>query len=111
MSFFIPESVAAEGADAAAAGGSFEPFIMLAIFAAVFYFLIWRPQSKRNKEHKSLIENLGKGDEVCTSGGVVGKIVKVDEGFVGIEVANNVQLTVQKQAITSVLPKGTLKSI
>ncbi|MEZ5525610.1 MAG: preprotein translocase subunit YajC [Pseudomonadales bacterium] len=110
MSFLIPEAVAAEGAEAAA-GGSFEPFIMLAIFAAVFYFLIWRPQSKRNKEHKNLIENLGKGDEVCTSGGVVGKIVKVDEGFVGIEVADNVELTVQKQAIVSVLPKGTLKSI
>ena len=73
MSFFIPEAMAAEGADAA--GGSFEPIIMLVIFAAVFYFLIWRPQSKRNKEHKGLIKNLSKGDEVCTSGGVVGKAV------------------------------------
>jgi len=110
MSFFISEAVAAEGAEAAA-GGSFEPFIMLAIFAAVFYFLIWRPQSKRNKEHKGLLENLGKGDEVSTSGGLVGKIVKLDEGFVVMEVANNVELTVQKQAVLNVLPKGTLKSL
>jgi preprotein translocase subunit YajC len=109
MSFFIPEAMAAEGAEVA--GTSFEPFIMLAIFAAVFYFLIWRPQSKRNKEHKSLIENLGKGDEVSTSGGLVGKITKVEENFVVMEVANNVELTVQKQAVLNVLPKGTLSSM
>ncbi len=110
MSFFISEAVAQDGVEAAA-GGSFEPFIMLAIFAAVFYFLIWRPQSKRNKEHKGLLENLSKGDEVSTSGGLVGKIVKVEEGFVVMEVANNIELTVQKQAVLNVLPKGTLKSI
>lgn len=109
MSFFIPEAMAAEGAEAA--GTSFEPFIMLAIFAAVFYFLIWRPQSKRNKEHKSLIANLGKGDEVSTSGGLVGKITKVEENFVVMEVAENIELTVQKGAVLNVLPKGTLKSM
>lgn len=110
MSFFISEAVAQEAGEAAA-GGSFEPFIMLAIFVAVFYFLIWRPQSKRNKEHKGLLENLSKGDEVSTSGGLVGKITKVDEGFAVIEVADNIELTIQKQAVVNVLPKGTLKSI
>jgi len=109
MSFFISEAMAAEGAESAA--GSFEPFIMLAIFAAVFYFLIWRPQSKRNKEHKGLLENLSKGDEVSTSGGLVGKITKVEEGFVVMEVSNNIELMVQKQAVLNVLPKGTLKSM
>lgn len=111
MSFLIPEAVAQEAGAAAATGGSFEPFIMLAIFVAVFYFLIWRPQSKRNKEHKNLLENLGKGDEVSTSGGLVGKITKVDEGFVAMEIADNIEVTVQKQAVLNVLPKGTLKSI
>lgn len=110
MSFLISDAVAQE-AGAAAGGSGFEPFIMLAIFVAVFYFLIWRPQSKRNKEHKNLLENLGKGDEVTTSGGVVGKITKVDEGFVAVEVAENIELTIQKQAVVNVLPKGTLKSI
>jgi preprotein translocase subunit YajC len=109
MSFFISEAVAADAP--VDAGGSFEPVIMLVIFAAVFYFLIWRPQSKRNKEHKGLLADLGKGDEVSTSGGLVGKITKVDEGFVVMEVANNVELTVQKQAVLNILPKGTLKSL
>ena len=109
MSFFISEAVAADAP--VDAGGRFEPVIMLVIFAAVFYFLIWRPQSKRNKEHKGLLADLGKGDEVSTSGGLVGKITKVDEGFVVMEVANNVELTVQKQAVLNILPKGTLKSL
>ena len=109
MSFFISDALAADAP--VEGGGGFEPFIMLAIFAAVFYFLIWRPQSKRNKEHKGLLQNLSKGDEVSTSGGLVGKITKVEEGFVVIEVTNNVELTIQKQAVLNVLPKGSLKSL
>ena len=87
--------------------GLFLPMIFLAV---VFYFLIIRPQSRRAKEHKSLLGELSKGDEVATNGGLLGKVVKVGENFVEIEVANNVNVRVQKQAIANLMPKGTLKS-
>jgi preprotein translocase subunit YajC len=85
-------------------------FIIIA-FALVFYFIVWRPQSKRTKEHKELVGGLSKGDEVVTSGGMLGKITKVDEQFLVIEIAANVEIKVQKGAIASALPKGTIKSI
>ena len=76
-----------------------------------FYFIIWRPQSKRAKEHRELVSSLTKGDEVVTNGGIIGKIHKVDEQFLVVEVANNVLLKLQKGAVASALPKGTIKSI
>ena len=85
-------------------------FIIVA-FAAVFYFIVWRPQSKRSKEHKALIADLGKGDEIVTNGGLIGKIVKVEDQYLVIEVAANVQLKLQKGAVSAALPKGTIKSI
>lgn len=108
MSFFITEAMAAE-APAAGAGG-FDILIIVA-FALVFYFIVWRPQSKRTKEHRELIASLNKGDEVITNGGIVGKITKVQDDFLLLEVAEKVELRVQKGAISAVLPKGTLKSI
>jgi preprotein translocase subunit YajC len=86
------------------------PLIMLAIFFAVFFFLVIRPQMKRSKEHRSLIGALAKGDEVITSGGVAGRIDAVSESFITVEIAEGVKVKVQKQAVTAVLPKGTLKS-
>lgn len=80
-------------------------------FILIFYFLMWRPQSKRAKEHKNLVTALSKGDEVITNGGIAGKISKVSEDFVSIEVSEGVELKIQKIAIASALPKGTLKSI
>ena len=80
-------------------------------FILIFYFLMWRPQSKRAKEHKNLVTSLSKGDEVITNGGIVGKITKVTEDFIAIEIAENVEIKIQKVAISSALPKGTLKSI
>lgn len=88
-----------------------EGWLMPLGLLAIFYFLLWRPQSKRQKEHKALIEELAKGDEVVTAGGLVGKVVKVNEEFLLIEVADNVQLPVQKTAVTAALPKGTIKGI
>lgn len=108
MSFFIPEAMAADPAGAAA---TYQPFIMLALFGAIFYFLIWRPQSKRSKEHKALMEGLGKGDEVITSGGIAGKITKVSETFIVLEVAEGTMLNCSKSSVVNVLPKGTLKAI
>ena len=72
---------------------------------------MWRPQSKRAKEHKNLVEALNKGDEVVTNGGIAGKINKVSEEFVLVEIAQGVEMKIQKQAIAAALPKGTLKSI
>ena len=81
---------------------------MLILFGA-FYFLMIRPQQKRVKEHQQIIESLKKGDEVVTSGGVLGRITEVGENFVQVEVAENLQLKVQKQAVSTLLPKGTIK--
>ena len=95
----------------AAPWAPFEPFILLALFAAVFYFFLWRPQAKRTKAHKELIASLKKGDEVVVAGGVIGTIRKVDDSFAVLEVDKGVALRVQKNSITLSLPKGTIKGI
>lgn len=99
----------AEGA-AVAPTSSFMDFIPLIALVAVFYFLVLRPQMKRAKEVKVMIEALQKGDEVVTSGGVMGRIAKVGDSYVSLEVAEGINLTIQKSAIQSALPKGTIKS-
>jgi preprotein translocase subunit YajC len=112
MSFFI-SSAYGQAADAAAAPAP-NPlinFVFLGGFVIIFYFLIWRPQSKRAKEHKTLVESLSKGDEIMTNSGILGKINKVDELYVAVQVADNVELKMQKSAIAAILPKGTIKSI
>lgn len=111
MSFFI-SSAYAQAADGAAAGPS-PIFNMLFIggFIVIFYFLIWRPQSKRAKEQKSLVDSLAVGDEVMTNGGMLGKITKVDDHYVALQVTDNVILKMQKSSVAAVLPKGTMKSI
>lgn len=109
MSFLIPNAYAA--APQAGAGGGIEFLIIIAIFFALMYFIMIRPQNKRTKEHKQLIESLSRGDEVITTGGVVGKITQVGENMIQIEVANGIEIKIQKQAVTSVLPKGTIKSL
>ena len=113
MSFLIPAAYADAAAPAAAAGpaGSGFEWVFLIGFVVIFYLMIWRPQAKRAKEHKSLIGGLQKGDEVVTSGGIAGKVVKVSDEFVVIEVSDTVELKMQKGAIAAALPKGTLKAI
>jgi preprotein translocase subunit YajC len=96
---------------AAAASSGIMDFLPLVGLIAVFYFLVLRPQSKRAKEQKIMLEALQRGDEVLTTGGEVGRITKVFEQYVGVELAENIEVTVQKAAIQSVLPKGTIKSI
>jgi len=87
--------------------------IMLAFFGLVFYFLIYRPQAKRVKEHKGLMNAMAKGDEVLTQGGLVGKIVKIaeDKDFIVISLNEQAEVTVQKASVSAVLPKGTMKSL
>lgn len=92
-------------------GGSILDFLPLIVLVAVFYFFILRPQSKRAREHKAMVSALQRGDEVVTTGGEVGRINKVYEQYLGVELAENIEVTVQKSAIQAVLPKGTIKSI
>lgn len=111
MSLFISQAHAA--AAPAQDGGGASMLIMLAVFGLVFYFMIYRPQAKRVKEHKGLMAQLSKGDEVLTQGGLVGKITKVSEekDFLVVSIAEGTEVTVQKSAVSAVLPKGTMKSL
>ncbi|MCZ6501190.1 MAG: preprotein translocase subunit YajC [Gammaproteobacteria bacterium] len=109
MEFFIPLAMAAESSGGGPLPG-LDIFIIVA-FAAVFYFIVWRPQSKRAKEHRELVADLNKGDEIVTNGGLIGKIVKVEDQYLIFEVADNVRLKLQKGAVAAALPKGTIKSI
>lgn len=108
---FISDAMAATGQAAEPMGGAYSSILMLAGFVLIFYFLLWRPQSKRAKEQRDLISQLQKEDEVITAGGIAGKINKVTDDFVEISVAEGVSIKVQKQAIMTSLPKGTLKTI
>ena len=110
MNFFINSAYAQAGEAPAAPNPMFQ-FLILGGFVLIFYFIIWRPQAKRAKEHKALVESISKGDEVLTSGGMLGKITKVDENYVMVQVADNVELKIQKSSIAASLPKGTIKSI
>lgn len=87
-------------------GGGMELLVMVGIFFLIMYFMIIRPQNKRNRDHKQLLASLSCGDEVVTSGGLFGKISRVDESFISLEVQSGVIVKVQKQAISSVMPKG-----
>jgi preprotein translocase subunit YajC len=104
---FISNAYAQDAASAQGGAMSFLPLILLIV---VFYFLILRPQQKRAKEQKSMIDALQKGDEIVTNGGLLGRIQKVSDNSLSVEVAENVVVQVQKAAVQSVLPKGTLKN-
>lgn len=93
------------------AGGFLSMLPMLVIFIAVFYFLLVRPQSKRAKEHKALMDKLSVGDEVVTTAGIVGKLARLRDSYIVLSVGKDVEITLQKAAIASVLPKGTIDSI
>jgi preprotein translocase subunit YajC len=100
----------AQTAGAADATGGWMGLLPMVLMFVVLYFLMIRPQMKKAKEHKALIEALATGDEVITSGGIAGKIASVGDNFVKIEIASGVEISVQRPAIAAVLPKGTLKS-
>ncbi|WP_163647751.1 preprotein translocase subunit YajC [Modicisalibacter sp. 'Wilcox'] len=110
LDFFISQAHA-QGGGGAAAGGGIAQIALLVGFVLIFYFLLWRPQSKRAKEHKKLISNLANGDEIVIGGGLVGRVTKVHEEFLTMEIAEGTEVNVQKNAVAAVLPKGTLKSL
>jgi preprotein translocase subunit YajC len=91
-------------------GGGLGSLLFPLALIAIMYFLMIRPQMKRQKEHRSMLDKLGVGDEVITNGGVAGVVREIGEHFIAVEVADNVRIRVQKGAIANVLPKGTLKS-
>ena len=104
---FISNAYAAGNAP----GSDLMSFLPLVVIFVLFFFMIIRPQMKAAKEQRAMIAALHKGDEVITSGGIVGKVTKVTDAFVSVEIATNTEITVQKQAVQSALPKGTIKSL
>jgi preprotein translocase subunit YajC len=96
---------------AATPGGGFEGMLLIVLMFVVLYFLMIRPQMKRAKEHRAMIDALQRGDEVVTAGGVLGRISKLNENYVTLEVASNVEIQVQRPSVQLVLPKGTIKNI
>lgn len=107
MDFFISNAHAQQGA----LGGDLLGLLFPVLLLVVFYFLFIRPQQKRQKEHKGMIDTLKKGDEVINNGGLAGSITAVHDAFVTVKVADNVEVNIQKAAIGSLLPKGTLKKL
>jgi len=110
MSFPI-SPVIAQAAAAQPAGGGMSMIIMMVVLFGLMYFMMIRPQMKRQKEHRALIAGLAKGDEVVTNGGIAGRVEEVGETFITVEIAANVKVKVQKGAVQQVLPKGSLKSV
>ncbi|MFA9275360.1 MAG: preprotein translocase subunit YajC [Candidatus Aquirickettsiella gammari] len=99
----------AQAAGAASTESSLMSFLPIILMFVVLYFVMIRPQMKRQKEQKSMLDALAKGDEVITAGGIAGKVTKVSDAFVSVEVSNGVDIQIQKSAVTTLLPKGTLK--
>ena len=99
----------AQSAAASASGDPLPSFFIIIGMFVLMYFLMIRPQQKRQKEHKAMIEAMAKGDEVVTAGGLAGKVSKLGETYLTLEIANNVEVQVQRTAIVQVLPKGSLK--
>jgi preprotein translocase subunit YajC len=107
-------SAFAQTAPAAAAGGgdmqsSLMSMLPLVLMFVVLYFVMIRPQMKRQKEHRSMVEALAKGDEVATAGGVIGKVTRLGDIYLGVEIASGVEVQIQRSAVVQVLPKGTIK--
>ena len=111
MSFFISDAIA-DSAPAAAAGPDPLASLILPIgLVVLFYFFLTRPQSKRHKEHKAMLASLQKGEEVTTTGGILGKITAIGENFVSLEIGDKLVIHVQKHAVQAVMPKGTMKDV
>lgn len=110
MSFFVSEAWA-EAAPPQAATMDWSFFVMMIGLFVLMYFMIIRPQRKRQKEHDNLMGNLAKGDEVVLTSGLLGKVTKIDAEYLVLNTGNNIELKFQKQSVNAVLPKGTLKAI
>jgi preprotein translocase subunit YajC len=109
---FISSAIA-QTAPAATGGGDMQSSLMsmlpLVLMFVVLYFVMIRPQMRRQKEHRAMVEALARGDEVATAGGVLGKVTRLGDVYLGVEIANGVEVQVQRSAVVQVLPKGTVK--
>lgn len=110
MSFFIQNAYAAGVPGAAPGGDQYITIIIFVVLIAFFWFFLIRPQQKKQKEHQKMLAGIGKGDEVITSGGILGRIKDLDDQFVTLEVAPGVDHRIQRHAISAIVPKGTLKN-
>ena len=110
MSFFISDAMA-QSAGGTPGGFDFTAILPLIIMFGIFYFLLIRPQQKKAKEHKNLVAALKKGDEVITNGGLLAKVTDVGDNFLTCQVAENVEIKIQSHAVSTVLPKGTIKGL
>lgn len=111
MSFLISDAYAAATAGQSAQGDGTFSLIMIAAIFVLFYFMLIRPQNKRAKEHRELIGKLKKGDEIVTTGGLLAKVVSLDDQYLKVSISESVEITLQRGAVSAVLPKGTLKSV
>lgn len=111
MSFLISDAMAEGGAAVAGQPSMTGQLVMLIGFVVIFYFLLWRPQAKRQKEARALIDNLQKGDEVVFAGGLLGRIIKLEGDFAVVALNDTMEVKVQKASVVASLPKGTLKSL
>ncbi|MEY3216980.1 MAG: hypothetical protein RLZZ280_1357 [Pseudomonadota bacterium] len=106
-------SAFAQAAPAAASGGDLQSSLMsmlpLLLMFVVLYFVMIRPQMKKQKEHRAMVDALAKGDEVVTAGGLLGKVSKIGDAYIGVEMAAGVEIQMQRSAVVQVLPKGTIK--
>lgn len=109
LSLIVTDAHAADPAPAASAGSGIMAFLPLIIIFIIFYFLLIRPQTKRAKEHRTMVAALAKGDEVVTNGGMLGRVTDLSETYITLEVADGVAVRVQRHAVAQVLPKGTVK--
>jgi preprotein translocase subunit YajC len=111
MNSLIPDAMAQAtgGAAAGAPASGMMTIVMMVLFIGIFYFLLIRPQQKKQKEHQAMLSKLANGDEVITAGGILGRIVETGEQFLTIEIADNVRIKVQRFQVTTIVPKGTLK--
>lgn len=110
MSFFISDAMAAANTTAQQGDGMY-PMFMIAVIFVLFYFMLIRPQNKRQKEHRKMIEELKKGDEIVTSGGILAKVIDINDQYLKVSLSENVDIRIQRGAVSSVLPKGTMKSL
>jgi preprotein translocase subunit YajC len=110
MSLLVSDAYAQSAGGALGSGGGYSQIIILVVFVAVFYLLLIRPQQKRMKDQQAMLSRLASGDEVVTTGGILGRIIEVGDTFLTLEIADGVRIKVQKTQIGQLMPKGTLKS-
>lgn len=110
MSFFISDAMAANAPVGGQPDGTFSLIMIVAIFV-LFYFMLIRPQNKRAKEHRDMVSKLKKGDEIVTSGGILAKVISLDEQYLKISPAEGIEFSLQRGSVSAVLPKGTMKSL